>query len=132
MMKMKKLLFVITLISLQTPCTLRTEEETDQTRAPRQDLAPFLASNNCCAEIEGIKQCCCQLRNFVESEFDIVISLLDEIATSTCCDVIGNKNDIGYTSVPGLDPFTTLDLINAADISVISWLKSIMAQLHGV
>lgn len=115
-----------------------------------------------CAELAEIKQCCCLLKSLVESKFDVLISLVDVIIDGNCCslveqidskidiieslidnasccslvehidDVIGSFGDLGITSMAPTCPFTTLDAINDTDLTVIGWLKSIMAQLVGV
>ncbi|MEX0849339.1 MAG: hypothetical protein WD055_03855, partial [Candidatus Dependentiae bacterium] len=76
-----------------------------------------------------------------ESVVDAIDSKVDNLALDTSllpiinettmhidCGV-GSKTDLAFSNT---DIFSTLDGINSTDISVISWLKTIMSELRGV
>ena len=96
-----------------------------------------LAQAGCCSLVGVIESKVSNLSpNITQSSIDVISSLIDN---ASCCSltgqintVIGSMGDPGITSVPGMSPFTTLDQINNTDLTIIGWLKSIMAQLVGV
>lgn len=98
--------------------------------------------------LAAIKKCICELKNITESGFELIcskiaditlfISGVDGIVTdidvllSQSDDIlcaVGSKTDFAYSDTA---IFTSLDGINNTEISLISWVKTIMRELRGV
>ncbi len=132
--------------------------------------------------LAAIKKCVCELKNIVESDFEVLLSAIENLSLTVNCSgldsvasmievviesgfdrlcskveninvnlsgidsvvteidillsqsddilcAVGSKTDFAYSDTA---IFTSLDGINNTEISLISWVKTIMRELRGV